>query len=368
MKTKSVILLLCGLSLASSFALAQKPHYLTIGDPAPELKPAKWIKGSPVSGFEKGQVYVVEFWATWCEPCKESIPELTALAHKEGSKASFIGVSIWETTDPANTTYLKKVSDFVHTEGDQMDYTVAADGSNAKVANDWMKPASESGIPTCFVVNQDGIIAWIGHPTQLEGVLNAVIAKQFDVPAARSQRETELQIVRPVDEALAAGHYDEALKRMDEAVAKKPSLDRFYAYYRLIAGSISIGRRRRRNRGRHYQRRQPGYRHRMVVSILATQPDLKKDAYRYGLTLDDDALNKVKWAISSWPTRSDICEYLGDKTGAAKGPGRCGSGGRKRLSRARGFCGPNEAKASETAGGSGLCKIALAPAAHAFPP
>jgi thiol-disulfide isomerase/thioredoxin len=61
----------------------------------PPLKVAKWIKGKPVQRFEPGKVYVVEFWATWCGPCRRSIPHLTELAKKFKGKVTFIGVSIW---------------------------------------------------------------------------------------------------------------------------------------------------------------------------------------------------------------------------------------------------------------------------------
>ena len=46
----------------STAALAQE---LKIGSPAPPLKIAKWIKGTPITGFQKGKVYVLEFWASW---------------------------------------------------------------------------------------------------------------------------------------------------------------------------------------------------------------------------------------------------------------------------------------------------------------
>src|SRR5437868_8519116 len=72
---------------------ADKPAItLKAGDKAPAIKADKWVKGDAVTGFEKGKVYVVEFWATWCGPCKESIPHLTAL-QKEHKDVTIIGVA-----------------------------------------------------------------------------------------------------------------------------------------------------------------------------------------------------------------------------------------------------------------------------------
>ena len=47
---------------------------LKVGDNAPAITIADWVKGEPITGLEKGRVYVVEFWATWCGPCRVSIP------------------------------------------------------------------------------------------------------------------------------------------------------------------------------------------------------------------------------------------------------------------------------------------------------
>ncbi|MFI5386716.1 MAG: hypothetical protein ACHQ50_11425 [Fimbriimonadales bacterium] len=38
---------------------------LSVGSAAPAIKVAKWIKGTPIAGFAKGKVYVLEFWASW---------------------------------------------------------------------------------------------------------------------------------------------------------------------------------------------------------------------------------------------------------------------------------------------------------------
>ena len=114
--------------------------------------------------FEPGTVYVVEFWATWCGPCRESIPHLTALARTYEGKAKVIGVSIWEERQPKDDAYVQKVRDFVKERDEDMGYLVAVDDREGTVAKAWMNAAKLSGIPTAFVIDQTGKVVWIGHP------------------------------------------------------------------------------------------------------------------------------------------------------------------------------------------------------------
>ena len=103
MLTKNA-LLACIASLVAWVGVAQG---LEIGDPAPALNVAEWIKGPPAVLAEgKGKtVYVIEFWATWCGPCRMSIPHLTELQAKyKGKGVVIIGVS---NEQPA------KIKDFV---------------------------------------------------------------------------------------------------------------------------------------------------------------------------------------------------------------------------------------------------------------
>ena len=55
---------LAGMLLVAS-AQAQESKSLSLGDPAPALRVAEWVKGSQITTFESGSVYLVEFWATW---------------------------------------------------------------------------------------------------------------------------------------------------------------------------------------------------------------------------------------------------------------------------------------------------------------
>ena len=67
-------------ALTSTISTAAKAD-LKVGDPAPPLSVSKWVKGTP-NKLTPGKVHVVEFWATWCGPCKATIPHITELSKR----------------------------------------------------------------------------------------------------------------------------------------------------------------------------------------------------------------------------------------------------------------------------------------------
>lgn len=161
------------LFLAGSF-LARAQEVLKVGSPAPPLQVSRWIKGK--GSLDRNWIEVVEFWATWCGPCRRSIPHLTELAKKYDGKVTFIGVNIWEKgPDPDRT-----VDAFVREMGENMAYAVARDTRDGVMARTWMKAANRTGIPTAFIINQQGNIAWIGNPLspKMEVALEAVLASR----------------------------------------------------------------------------------------------------------------------------------------------------------------------------------------------
>lgn len=163
--------------VVSLAVLAIQDPVLGPGSPAPRLEVKAWVKGDPVASLEKDQTYVVEFWATWCGPCLESIPLLTEVANKHPD-VQVIGISILEDNDK------EQVQDFVARMGDKMDYSVAYGGNKDGMARSWLAAAKQSGIPCAFLVKNNTVL-WVGHPSGLERNLDQVIKDEFDVSAAR---------------------------------------------------------------------------------------------------------------------------------------------------------------------------------------
>lgn len=198
-----------GILCLSCTAVAQ-PR-LKVGDPAPKLEIEAWIKGEPITGFRPGHVYVVEFWATWCPPCKKSIPHLTDLQKAYEEAATIIGISAKD----ANGETLDKVAKYVKSADKTMEYTVAFD-DGSKTNQAYMVAARQRGIPTAFVVDQQGKIAWIGHPLMgLDDVLHRVVKGEFD-PAGTQKGDA---LAKEIHELIRAQRPDDAMAKIDTLIA-----------------------------------------------------------------------------------------------------------------------------------------------------
>jgi len=187
-----------------------------LGDKAPELTVSKWVKGEPAQ-VKPGNVYVVEFWATWCAPCRAEIPHITEMQKKFADKGVvFIGVT--KKDDRGNT--LDAVEQFVKEWGDKIGYRIAFD--EGKTFDAYMTAAGINGIPYAFIIDKTGTVAWRGYAEYgIEARLSEVVAGTNDV-------EKERRIAKLLTDFDAAygeeKDYARALSVLDELAAIRPAL------------------------------------------------------------------------------------------------------------------------------------------------
>jgi thiol-disulfide isomerase/thioredoxin len=148
------------------------------GEIAPPLSVGEWVKGDAIPQLEKGKVYLVEFWATWCGPCIGNIPHLNTMQKKYGKDGLVvIGFSNpdsapGETRKENNT--LDMVREFVAGRGDRMDYHVAYDTPDKATYKSWMNTIG--GIPHAFLIDREGRLAVDFHPYYMDDAIQQVLA------------------------------------------------------------------------------------------------------------------------------------------------------------------------------------------------
>jgi cytochrome c biogenesis protein CcmG, thiol:disulfide interchange protein DsbE len=78
-----------------------KPKLLAVGEVAPEWKLNDATGKTHTLSDYRGKVVVMDFWATWCEPCKEVMPRMQKLYETYQDKdVVVLGVNSWEKKDP----------------------------------------------------------------------------------------------------------------------------------------------------------------------------------------------------------------------------------------------------------------------------
>jgi thiol-disulfide isomerase/thioredoxin len=172
---------------AGLMAAAASLRSAELGMPAPPLQIADYIKGGRVD-LARGKgtnVFVVEFWATWCPPCVATIPLLTGLQQKYQDR----GVVIVGISDEPSS----KARPFVEKMGAKMSYVVAVD-NDWKTSEAYLGAFGEETIPHAFIVDKEGRIVWHGSPLGgLEQVLEQVVTGQFNLEMAkRADRAVKL--------------------------------------------------------------------------------------------------------------------------------------------------------------------------------
>ncbi len=131
---------------------------------APELVVEKWLTNKPEV---KGKFVLIDFWATWCGPCRKAIPELNAFHRKFKDKLVVIGIS--DETE-AKVKSLKDPA---------IEYFSAIDTKGTM-----NKQLRVRGIPHVIIMDRDGVVRWEGFPL-LKGyeLTEQVVADLIQSPA-----------------------------------------------------------------------------------------------------------------------------------------------------------------------------------------
>ena len=192
---------------------------LKAGDAAPVFQPGAWIQGEPVKQFERDKAYLVDFWGTWCDVCRESIPRLNELHEKFKDKGLVvIGLNCWEQDDT-------QVAPFVKQMGRNMTYRVVLDDKTKQprgsMAPAWLAPANRSEFPSAFLIDKEGRVAWIGNPMALnDPLIEDVLAGNTAVEEAASLDAQKKALKDQISHLLGQHNVAEAEEQLSKVIAQ----------------------------------------------------------------------------------------------------------------------------------------------------
>ena len=154
------------------------------GKAAPKFEVEKWLAPKSTGGAgevkaadTKGKVVLIDFWATWCPPCRAAIPELNKWQKTFKDDLVIIGVSDEEA---------KKVQPFL--DKTPIDYAMAID-TKARMKN----AVGVQGIPNVLVIGTDNIVRWQGFPGSQEEHLSEATLRQI-IEADKARRASEKKV------------------------------------------------------------------------------------------------------------------------------------------------------------------------------
>lgn len=157
-----------GLKAAAGYTTVKDPEASELGIPSSESPKLKFAVGDVAPAFTlksvdgsdvsldslKGRVVLLDFWATWCGPCKMAMPGVQKLHEKyKDQKVSVFGVDTWERAGSLEKNLAKAKK---YMDDKKYTYGLIANG------DDLAKQYGMSGIPTFVLIGPDGKIIYLG--------------------------------------------------------------------------------------------------------------------------------------------------------------------------------------------------------------
>jgi thiol-disulfide isomerase/thioredoxin len=149
------------------------------GKPAPAIGNVDWWNFAPEI---KGKLVIVDFWATWCKPCKDAIPHMNDLVRAFPNDVQAMGIS-----NESNSKFERGLIDSRLDKND-FAYPVGVDPNGAM-----QKGFGVRGIPHVAAISSDGIVRWQGHPS---GLTREVVRQLVDANRALLSHQADTDYSR----------------------------------------------------------------------------------------------------------------------------------------------------------------------------
>lgn len=147
-------LALAGVAACAGPAATDDRCEAVLGQFAPTLELA-WLDGSAPSTLDslRGRVVLLEFWRTWCGPCRRQVDHLNQL-HERYEADGLVTVAV-----------SNESPDLLRATASELGIAYATAGTQDDVAEGLYGVRS---VPRAFLIDRAGVLVWSGHPATLE--------------------------------------------------------------------------------------------------------------------------------------------------------------------------------------------------------
>jgi hypothetical protein len=210
--------------------LTRTEHRLLPGDHAPSLRFSAVFNGPDAHGpvrFRRPAAVVL--WNAGCAGCLPAVVETAQACAAQEADCYGVAVMVRDVERTAQEAAKVDTSAVLALE-DRAGRVVGL--SRGQVTRDWLEASGQQGVPAAFVIDAQGVVAWMGEPGACREVLSRVVAGTWDVAAARREWQAEIsdtavasiRIVREVTDALVEGDAAGALKIIGMAESQAPAV------------------------------------------------------------------------------------------------------------------------------------------------
>lgn len=176
-----------------------------VGQKCPPIGGLQFIQGDAFDPLEHGGPSIIEFWASWCGPCRVIFPHLSKIAQQRAEQGlRVVGISLDQE--------VSQLRAFVKSQGSNLIYAVAMDPTGQ--AQQLMTRAGISGIPCAFVVDRDGVIRYHGHPADPK--FEAAVKEVCSGPAQQPKEQQPLPLITQSKEELMGLSVKELKRILEE--------------------------------------------------------------------------------------------------------------------------------------------------------
>lgn len=189
------------LSPAASIRANEGGPESRIGKPAPPLGVRDWLDGDKIETFEPGHIYIVELWATWCEPCVASFPKVVEAQKRYApKKVHFAAVSAESPGDVRR--FLRRKRPDGKRWSEYLNFSIGAD-PDGSFSRDYFHAFRQNALGATFIIGRDGTLQWVGVPREnyaaFDDALEKIVAGNWNAEefaqdfAAGLERRAKLQ-------------------------------------------------------------------------------------------------------------------------------------------------------------------------------